>query len=191
MAAKAAVLLGETLDRLQVPFEVIGFTTAGFEAREAMRLGLTPAYEHRTTRCSPLEHRLYKSFPESYRQVRTRLAGIQPRHNNWDEEHLLFAYRRIQARPEHSRLILVVGDGQPNGDADHLIRTVAAVEKLGCRVVGIGIGEEFVRRIYRHAVVVADFRQLAEALLEILAGEIRRGVSTARRAAVLEAQPTW
>ena len=176
LAAKAATLLGETLSRLQVPLEIIGFTTAGFEAREAMRLGLTPAYQYRTMRCSPLQHQLYKSFGDPYRQVRSRLSDIQPRHNNWDEEHLLFAYRRIRSRPEPGKLILVIGDGQPNGDADHLTRAAAAVERLGCKVIGIGIGEDFVRRIYRNAIVVSDFHQLGEALLGILAREIGRGV---------------
>ena len=176
LAAKAAILLGETLSRLQVPLEIIGYTTAEFEAREAMRLGLTPAYQHRTMRCSPLQHRLYKPFSEPYRQVRSRLSDIQPRHNNWDEEHLLFAYRRIRSRPEPGKLILVIGDGQPNGDADHLTRAAAAVERLGCRVIGIGIGEDFVQRIYRNAIVVSDFHQLGEALLSILARQIGRGV---------------
>lgn len=171
-ATKAGILLGETLTRLQIPLEIIGFTTAEFEAREALRLGLTPAHQYRTMRCSPLAHRLYKSFSESYRQVRARMAGIQARHNNWDEEHLLFAYRRLRARPEPSRLILVIGDGQPNGDANHLIRTAAAIERLGCKVVGIGIGEDFVRRIYRHAIVAEDFRRLAEDLLGLLASEL-------------------
>jgi len=186
MAAKAAVLLGETLSRLQVPFEIIGFTTAGFEAREAMRLGLTPAHQYRTMRCSPLEHRLYKSFQEPYVLVRTRLTGIQPRRNNWDEEHLLFAYRRLRSRREPSRLLVVIGDGQPNGDAEHMMRAVAAVERMGCTVVGIGIGEDFVRRLYRHSVVVSDFRQLAEALLAILARWLGRGASEFRTASAAE-----
>jgi hypothetical protein len=173
-AAKAAILLGETLSRLDVPLEIIGYTTAGFEARQAMSLGLTPAHAYRAMRCSPLEHRIYKSFDEPYRFVRTRLAEIRPRHNNWDEEHLAFAFRRLQSRPERTKLILVISDGQPNGDADELIRSVAALERQGCKIIGLGIGEDFVRKIYRRAVVVADFRQMGEALLGLLSLELSR-----------------
>jgi len=194
MAAKAAVLLGEALSRLQVPFEIIGFTTAGFEAREAMRLGLTPAHVYRTTRCSPLEHRIYKSFDEPYRFVRTRLSGIQPRHNNWDEEHLLFAHRRIRPRPEATHVIVVLSDGQPNGDADHLIRAVALIEKQGCRVFGVGIGADFARRIYSNAVVVTEFHAMAESLVGLLARELGTGRSSARpgrRPGVKEAARPW
>lgn len=175
VATKAALLLGETLDQLGVPLEIIGYTTADFEARAAMQLGLTPAHEYRTTRCSPLEHRIYKHFGEPYRVVHTRLTGIEPRHNNWDEEHLRFAFRRIQARPEHSKVIIVISDGQPNGDANYLIETVARLESLGIKLVGVGIGGDFVRQIYRHAVVVSDFRQLAEELFQILARQLRNG----------------
>lgn len=189
VAAKVAVLLGETLSHLQVPFEIIGYSTAAFEAREAMRLGLTPAHAHRTTRCSALEHRMYKSFQESYRQVRSRLAGVTPRHNNWDEEHLLFAYRRLGARPETAKLILVIGDGQPNGDANYLIQTVAGLERLGCKVVGVGIGEDFVRRAYSHAIVVSDFHQLAQELLAMLGRELGRGALTTRGAPAYRGAP--
>jgi len=171
-AAKAAILLGETLSRLDVPLEIIGYTTAEFEARQAMHLGLTPAHAYRTMRCSPLEHRLYKSFDEPFRFVRTRLAEIRPRHNNWDEEHLAFAHRRLRSRPERTKLILVISDGQPNGDADELVRTVAALERQGCQIIGLGIGEDFVHKIYRRAIVVADFRQLGEALFGLLSREL-------------------
>lgn len=177
MARKATILLGETLNSLGVSMEIIGFTTAEYEAREAMRLGLVPAHAYRTTRCSRLEHRIYKAFDEPFPLVRTRLAGIQPRHNNWDEEHLLFAFRRIQARPERSRVILVISDGQPNGDANFLVETIAEVERRGLKVIGIGVGEEFVRSIYREAIVVSDFVEMAESLASLLSRELGHGLS--------------
>jgi hypothetical protein len=175
MAAKTAMFLGETLTQMSLPLEIIGFTTADYEAKAAMRLGLTPAHEYRTVRCSPLEHRLYKRFDELYPMVRRRLAGIEPRHNNWDEEHLLFAFRRLQARRERHKVMIVISDGQPNGDADHLIATVARLEDQGCRIIGVGIGADFVRQIYRSAIVVSGFRQLAEELLHVLVREMGRG----------------
>jgi cobaltochelatase CobT len=176
IAMKTAILLGETLDQLGVPLEIIGYTTASFEARAAMQHGLTPAHEYRTLRCSPLEHRIYKRFDEPNHVVRARLSGIQPRHNNWDEEHLLFAFRRIQARSERRKAIIVISDGQPNGDANHLMTTVRMLENLGCSVIGIGLGGDFVRQIYRDAIVVSDFRQMANELLQVLFREFRGGV---------------
>lgn len=191
MAMLSAVLLGETIDRLGVPFEIIGYTTAEYEARAAMRLGLTPAHEYATTRCSPLEHRIYKRFDESFRLVRTRLIGIEPRYNNWDEEHLMFAFRRLQARAEDTKIMLVISDGQPNGDANALIHQVDRLQRSGCTVIAIGIGQapahDFVHRVYANAVMVAtassDFRQLAEDLVLILRRELRRGRPVPEQAA--------
>jgi hypothetical protein len=174
LAMKTAILLGETLHQLGVPLEIIGYSTAEYEARAALVLGLRPAYEYRTTRCSALEHRIYKRFDEPFPFTRSRLVGIQPRHNNWDEEHLLFAFRRIQTRPEKQKVIIVISDGQPNGDADFLIRTVETIERLNCRVVGVGIGADFVNDIYTNAVVVSDLRQMAVELIDILVREFGR-----------------
>lgn len=180
-ATKTALLLGETLHRMGLPLEIIGFTTADFEARAAMTLGLRPAHAYRTTRCSPLEHRIYKRFDEPYPLVRRRLTGIEARHNNWDEEHLRFAHRRLQARRERTKVMIVISDGQPNGDADFLIATLRDLESLGCRIIGVGIGADFVRQAYRRALVVRDFRQTAEELLALLADELGRARAADRR----------
>jgi hypothetical protein len=177
VATKAAVLLGETLELLNAPLEIIGYSTADFEARAAMRLGLTPAHEYRHMRCSKLEHRIYKRFSEPYATTHLRLTGIQPRCNNWDEEHLTFAYQRLQERQEPRKLMVVISDGQPNGDADNLIHTVQRIERQGVKVIGIGVGADFVRQIYPHAIVVHDFRQMAEELLRILEREFLNGAS--------------
>ncbi len=173
MAMKAALLLGETLDLVSVPLEIIGYSTEEYEARAAMKLGLTPAYRYRTTRCSPLEHRIYKRFDEPYFSARIRLTGIQPRHNNWDEESLMFAFDRLQARAERRKMMIVICDGQPNGDANHLSQTIRWIESLGCKLVGVGIEFNFVRELYSNAVVVTDFQQMAGEILEILANEFR------------------
>ncbi|MCJ7512117.1 MAG: VWA domain-containing protein, partial [Anaerolineales bacterium] len=190
MAAKAAILLGEALSRMDVPFEIIGYTTAGFEAQAALRLGLTPAYHYRAMRCTPLEHRIYKSFDEPYRFVRTRLAGIQPRHNNWDEEHLVFAHHRLHRRQEPHKVVIVLSDGQPNGNAGHLIEAVRWLERQGTTVIGIGVGADFVRQIYRDSIVVGDFRQLALELIRILVGHIASGGSRPGRGEELPARGT-
>ena len=179
IAMKAALLLGETLELLAVPLEIIGFTTAEYEARAAMKLGLIPPYQYRTTRCSRLEHRLYKRFSDPYIVARARLTAIEPRRNNWDEEHILFAVQRLQGRREPKKVLIVISDGQPNGDANLLINTVKRVESQGVKIIGIGIGADYVRQIYPNAIVVTDFRQMAEELLQILAREFRVGNNNA------------
>ncbi|MGW8249761.1 MAG: cobaltochelatase CobT-related protein, partial [Anaerolineales bacterium] len=87
--------------------------------------------------------------------------------------HLMFASQRLQTRHEPGKVLLVVSDGQPNGDANHLIEAVKRIESTGTKVVAIGIGADFVCQVYSNAVVVEDFRQMVNELTEVLAREFR------------------
>jgi hypothetical protein len=173
MAAKTAVMIGGALGELGVPLEIIGYSTRRYEAQAAMALGLHPPHEYRTMRCSRLQHRIYKRFDEAFETIARRLTQIKARHNNWDEEHLQFAFRRLQSQRSARKVMIVISDGQPNGDADHLIETVREISRLGGEIIGVGIGAEFVRNIYPQAIVVSDFQSLAEALVEMIAGVYR------------------
>ena len=121
------------------------------------------------------QHRVYKAFEEPFRNIRNRLVNIYPRFNNWDEEHLQFAYRRLVQRTEAEKVIIITSDGQPNGDATHLIETVYRLEKLGVRVVGVGVVDPFVEQIYPNYIVVQHLDQLAEELVAILRRELLKG----------------
>lgn len=174
-AREATVFFAEVLDRVEVPFEVIGYSTESSEAAMAAALGHVPAFKYRHIRHSPLQHRIYKAFDEPFQNIRNRLVNIYPRFNNWDEEHLQFAYRRLIQRPEAEKVIIITSDGQPNGDATHLIQTVHRLEKLGVRVVGVGVVDPFVEQIYPNYIVVQHLDQLAEELVAILRRELLRG----------------
>lgn len=181
-AREATVFFAEVLDRLDVPFEIIGYSTESSEAAMAAALGHIPAFRYRHIRHSLLQHRIYKSFEDPYPRVKTRLVNIHPRFNNWDEEHLLFAYRRLSQRRERERIIIITSDGQPNGDATHLVHTVRLVERLGVKVVGVGVVDPFVREIYPNHIVVEDLAQLSEELVLILRRELLgRAASAALR----------
>ena len=173
-AREATVFFAEVLDRVEVPFEVIGYSTESSEAAMAASLGHVPAFKYRHIRHAPLQHRLYKSFDEPFQRNKNRLVNIYPRFNNWDEEHLQFAYRRLIARDESEKVIIITSDGQPNGDASHLVETVRRFEKLGVRVIGVGVVDPFVEQIYPKFIVVEHLDQLTEELVDILRRELLR-----------------
>lgn len=173
-AREATVFFAEVLDRVEVPFEVIGYSTESSEAAMAAALGHVPAFKYRHIRHAPLQHRIYKSFDEPFQRNKNRLVNIYPRFNNWDEEHLQFAYRRLIARDESEKVIIITSDGQPNGDASHLVETVRRFEKLGVRVIGVGVVDPFVEQIYPKFIVVEHLDQLTEELVEILRRELLR-----------------
>ncbi len=171
-AREATVFFAEVLDRVDVPFEVIGYSTESSEAAMAASLGHVPAFKFRHIRHSPLQHRIYKAFDEPFQRSKNRLVNIYPRFNNWDEEHLQFAYRRLIVRDETEKVIIITSDGQPNGDASHLVETVHRLEKLGVRIVGVGVVDPFVEQIYPNYIVVKHLDQLAEELVQILRREL-------------------
>jgi hypothetical protein len=171
-ARQATIVFAEVLNRLRVPFEIIGFSTEDYEAKTAMRLGLSPAHKYRFHRCSPLQHMLYKSFDEQYMYVKTRLLSMRPRFNNWDEEHLAFAFRRIVTRRELDKVIVILSDGQPNGDARNLVVAAKEMEKAGCKIIAVGLGENFVERVYRNYIVVENLSQLSFQLVKLLEQEL-------------------
>ncbi len=174
-AREATIFFAEVLNRLDVPFEVIGYSTESSEAAMAAALGHIPAFKFRHIRHSPLQHRIYKGFDDAFSQVKNRLVNIYPRFNNWDEEHLLFAYRRLIQRPEEEKIIIITSDGQPNGDATHLVGAVNRMHKLGVRVIGVGVVDPFVEQIYPNHIVVEDLSQLSAELVRILRHELLGG----------------
>jgi len=174
-AREATVFFAEVLDRLDVPFEVIGYSTESSEAAMAAALGHIPAFKFRHIRHSPLQHRIYKGFEDAFPQVKNRLVNIYPRFNNWDEEHLLFAYRRLIQRPEEEKIIIITSDGQPNGDAAHLVSAVGRLQALGVRIIGVGVVDPFVEQIYPNHIVVQDLSQLSTDLVNILRRELLGG----------------
>ena len=58
-------------------------------------------------------------------------------------------------------------------DADYLIETGKRIERSGSKIVGIGIGAEFVNEIYKNAIVVKDFPQITDELFQVMASEFR------------------
>lgn len=173
-AREATIFFAEVLDRVEVPFEVIGYSTESSEAAMAASLGHVPAFKYRHIRHSPLQHRIYKDFDEPFQSSKNRLVNIYPRFNNWDEEHLQFAYRRLITRKEAEKVIIITSDGQPNGDASHLVETVCRLEKLGIRTIGVGVVDPFVEQIYPNFIVVKHLEQLTKELVEILRRELLR-----------------
>jgi hypothetical protein len=172
VARQAAILCAEALEGIAVPFEVIGYSTEASEAVMAHNYGHVPVFQYRHIRHSRLQHRLYKTFDEGYRSVRTRLVHVAPRFNNWDEEHLAFAARRLAGRSESVRVIIIISDGQPNGNVHNLSETVSELEQRGFRIIAVGIEDEYVEEIYPNHVVVQDMSQLAEELITLLEGEL-------------------
>lgn len=135
MARALAIALGETLDKIKIPFEILGFTTARWEG----------PYIAPFTRTIPLQLDIFKNFSDKYQMIKTRLGMIQGRLHNIDGESVKFAGARLQARKELRKVLFVLSDGRPEGQLgsgtlnQNLKEELARLRKDGVEVYSFGI----------------------------------------------------
>ena len=134
-------------------------------------------------RLNDLRHIIYKSADMPWRRAKRNL-GLMMREGllkeNIDGEALEWAYRRLMARPEQRRIMMVISDGAPVDDATqsqnstgmlegHLRMAIDKIEnRSDVELVAIGIGHD-VTRWYKRAVTIMDVEQLGGAMTEKLA----------------------
>ena len=100
---------------------------------------------------------------------------------NIDGEALEWAHRRLLARSEQRKILMVISDGAPVDDSTlsvnagnylerHLKQVIQKIElDSSIELTAIGIGHD-VNRYYRKAVTIVDAEQLGGAITEQLAG---------------------
>lgn len=175
MAADAAYGLSMALERLRIPYEVLGFTCkphAPHEmevamAKEEAMLGDRVGYG----RNQPLYIPVFKSFDGKLdSEAKSRIAGLTetPRwlNQNPDGECVQIAGHRLMQRKDVERRVLIVmSDGAPyappgHGLSDHLRKVVKELEGKGVEVVGIGIQTSAVKSFYPKNVVLNNLAEL-------------------------------
>jgi cobaltochelatase CobT len=183
VAATCADILARTLERCGVKVEILGFTTRawkGGQAREAWLAANKPA---NPGRLNDLRHIIYKSADAPWRRAKRNL-GLMMREGllkeNIDGEALDWAHRRLLARPEQRRILMMISDGAPVDDSTlsvnpgnylekHLRAVIEHIEtRSPVELIAIGIGHD-VTRYYRRAVTIVDAEELGGAMTEKLA----------------------
>jgi cobalamin biosynthesis protein CobT len=188
-AMKAAWAFAETLDRLKIPCDVLGFTNCGFPAgfdRYTARdeidkmiddTGINP----RCLRLNPTYIPIYKGFDEKFGPAQKRRMahlienqGILSANN--DAKALEYAGARLHQRTETRKIMIVFSDGQPADAVDDRIlkaTTKANVKRLeheGVEVIGIGIQTDAVKDYYAKHHVLNDVTDLPVFVMQQLKG---------------------
>jgi len=178
VAAMCADILGRTLERCAVKTEILGFTTRawkGGQSREKWTADGKPAHPGRL---NDLRHIVYKSADEPWRRAKKNL-GLMMREGllkeNIDGEALMWAHKRLVARTEQRKILMVISDGAPVDDSTlsvnsgnylerHLRRVIDEIEtRSSVELTAIGIGHD-VTRYYKRAVTIVDAEQLGGAM---------------------------
>ena len=182
VAAICADILSRTLERCSVKVEVLGFTTKnwkGGKSREKWNLENKPK---NPGRLNDLRHIVYKSADKPWRQSKKNL-GLMLKEGllkeNIDGEALLWAFKRISARKEERKILMIISDGAPVDDSTlsvnsgdylekHLKQTVKWIEEnSNIEILAVGIGHD-VTRYYQRAVKIADVQELGDVMINQL-----------------------
>jgi cobaltochelatase CobT len=183
IAAICADVLARTLERCNVKVEILGFTTRAWKGGQSREAWLNQDRPQQPGRLNDLRHIIYKGADAPWRRARSNLGLMMKEgllKENIDGEALEWAHRRMTARPEARKILMVISDGAPVDDSTlsvnpanylekHLRDVISMVEKIkNVELLAIGIGHD-VTRYYDRAVTITDVEQLAGAMTEQLA----------------------
>jgi cobaltochelatase CobT len=182
VAACCADILARTLERCGVKVEILGFTTKAWKGGQAREAWLASGKPPNPGRLNDLRHIIYKSADAPWRRAKRSLALMMREgllKENIDGEALAWAHRRLQARPERRRILMMISDGAPVDDStlsvnsgnyleQHLRQVIEEIEtRSPVELIAIGIGHD-VTRYYRRAVTITDPTELAGAMTDKL-----------------------
>ncbi|MGD9866355.1 MAG: cobaltochelatase subunit CobT, partial [Pseudodonghicola sp.] len=120
IAAICADVLARTLERCDVKVEILGFTTRAWKGGQAREAWLNDGRPQQPGRLNDLRHIIYKSADAPWRRVRDNLGLMMKEgllKENIDGEALEWAHRRMVARREQRKILMVISDGAPVDDS--------------------------------------------------------------------------
>lgn len=179
-AAQASYALASTLDRIGIPNEVMGFTTgAGMGGGDLATLRAEEAKIGRQySRYEQLYMPILKTFGERMStEVKKRFGWLpytSSMRNNVDGECVEIAGRRLLARRETGKILIVLSDGAPhaygytNTLQPHLKKVVENLTRAGVKVIGIGIQSNDVRKFYPKNFVINKVDELPAVVMKEL-----------------------
>jgi cobaltochelatase CobT len=182
VAACCADILARTLERCGVKVEILGFTTRAWKGGQAREAWLAAGKPANPGRLNDLRHIVYKAADSPWRRAKRSLALMMREgllKENIDGEALAWAHKRLQARPERRRILMMISDGAPVDDStlsvntgsyleQHLRQVIDEIEnRSSVELLAIGIGHD-VTRYYKRAVTITDPSELAGAMTDKL-----------------------
>ncbi len=181
-AQRCAVMCSETLDLLQIPFEVIGFSTCDITTRQRNQIR-TMSPRHRDDlerqvwdRSDNLRHNMYKRFNEPFKRVRTRLVNIASKLSNYDQDHVEFAWNRLKSRPEARKVLIVISDSLPCGGPAARRKLKRLVNQIGrdknAECIAIGIQAPHLEEFYHKHINIEDASQLGINVVRLIESAI-------------------
>ena len=178
IAAISTDILARTLERCGIKVEVLGFTTRTWKGGKARDTWIKENKPKLPGRLNELLHIIYKNADTPVRRTKKNF-GIMLKEGllkeNIDGEALDWAYKRLNARSEKRKILMVISDGAPVDDStlssnksnyldNHLKHIIKSIEKRATvELLAIGIGHD-VTRYYDKAITILDVDDLGSVM---------------------------
>jgi cobaltochelatase CobT len=183
LACMAADLISAALERCAVSCEILGFTTRGWSGGQSARDWAAAGRPLNPGRLNDTLHIVYKAADQPVRRSRLTVCGMlngSILKENIDGEALLWASRRLLARQETRKVLIVISDGAPadqatleeNEDKSILDRNlrdvILEIENSGCiELAALGVKHD-VSGYYRNHVYTENLDQIGDSLVRII-----------------------
>jgi cobalamin biosynthesis protein CobT len=196
LAAETAYAIGSVLNRLGVTFECLGYTDNTSDPRCQTKEYIKQVAEANAiaplVRTTPIIMPKFKTFEERWLQpVQRRFAHVfnhgggytnngpvVPMGSTPEGCGVQFAARRLLARKEKRKIMIVMTDGEPGGQqyswgagrpyVAQAAETVKSVMAAGIDLVGIGIQHSGPQRYYPNSMVIKDLSEMPKQLMDLL-----------------------
>lgn len=173
-ARETTTLLAETLKRIGIPFEILGFSGDHSDFSRKMPYHDRAGF---SGRWGSLDMYYFKTFDENFGQIqKQRIAGMTAHHQNYDGDSVMFAAKRLKQRPERKKILFVLSDGEPAAaccDAtdvrDHLHQVATELDAdPSLTLVAFGMLTDAPAKYYQNHIVVNDIASFPETLMQKL-----------------------
>jgi cobalamin biosynthesis protein CobT len=186
LAAKTAIVFGELLNQLHIPFAVYGFST-GVSAVASRRWSAASDEERRLyKRWGNLWLGEYKTWDDGWNSSGPKMINMvrNGQVNTYDGESVRVGAQMLLSRPEKRKIMFYMNDGWPCPNASddsqahekYAADCAKEVEKK-IELFALGIGTDAVKRFYSNCVQINKLEDLPKVCLTELDSLIRRGKS--------------
>lgn len=189
-AAQAALMFSDVLTKLGIQHEVSAFTTfsgrmtgsnlpSSDDVNSMLRDPTRRSDGISYARYSPIVNFIAKGYSERLNEEKRKLIAMIPEGysgmmaNNVDGESVEIVGRRLLARKETRKVMIVMSDGSPAADGDgyqidsHLKQVVKSLSSSGVEMLGLGLLDGSVKRYYPKHSVVSNVEEIPTKILEL------------------------
>lgn len=177
LAAESAIVHGDVLSKLNVPFLAYGYST------QALSHNIRD--EDLYARWNSIWLGVYHGFNDKWQRSAERLAtahhNVQA--NTLDGEALLFGVRQLMNHPAKRKILIVFNDGMPypgHGNTGRCQIYLKSMEeqarKAGVEIFAYGVLTDAVRHYYKNWTIINELDDLVKEPLIKLDGLLRKGL---------------